>query len=100
MGTFSLEDYADRSVFHISGNEVLTLAIYFCYSYSGTSYGNTTNHLVTIEIFQSVQETLRVIRADISLDTGKPSHHFNLTVHVNIYRGKDATISYILKKVM
>ena len=36
------------------------------------------------------------------LDTGKPSniHCCNLTVHVNIYREEDATIPYILEKVM
>ena len=46
--------------------------------------------------------TVRVIRADIMLDTGKPSniHRYNLTVHVNIYREEDATIPYILEKVM
>ena len=46
--------------------------------------------------------TVRVIRADIMLDTGKPSniHHYNVTVHVNIYREKDASIPYILEKVM
>ena len=40
--------------------------------------------------------------ADISLDTRKPSniHHYNLTVHVNIYLEEDATIPYILEKVM
>ena len=45
---------------------------------------------------------MRVIRADIMLDTGKPSniHRYNLTVHVNIYREEDATILYILEKVM
>ena len=49
-----------------------------------------------------VLATVRVIRADIMLDTGKPSniHRYNLTVHVNIYREEDATILYILEKVM
>ena len=49
-----------------------------------------------------VLATVRVIRADIMLDTGKPSniHRYNLTVHVNIYREEDATIPYILEKVM
>ena len=43
---------------------------------------------------------MRVIRARIMLDTGKPSniHRHNLTVHVNIYRVKIcATIPYILE---
>ena len=36
------------------------------------------------------------------LDTGRPSniHRYNLTVHVNIYQEEDATIPYILEKVM
>ena len=44
---------------------------------------------------------MRVIRADIMLDTGKPSniHRYDLTVHVNIYRKEDATVPYILEKV-
>ena len=49
-----------------------------------------------------VLATGRVIRADILLDTGKPSniHRYNLTVHVNIYRKVDATIRYILERIM
>ena len=50
----------------------------------------------------SVLATVHVIRGDILLDTGKPSniYCYNLTVHVNIYREEDATIPYILEKVM
>ena len=46
--------------------------------------------------------TVHVIHADIMLDTGKPSniHRYNMTVHVNIYHEEDATIPYILEKVM
>ena len=49
-----------------------------------------------------VLATVRVIRGDILLDTGKSSniYCYNLTVHVNIYREEDATIPYILEKVM
>ena len=51
---------------------------------------------------QRALATVRVIRADIMLDTGKPSniHRYNLTVHVNIYHEEDATIPYILEKAM
>ena len=49
-----------------------------------------------------VLATVCVIRADIMFDTGKPSnvYRYNLAVHVNIYREEDATIPYILEKVM
>ena len=49
-----------------------------------------------------VLATVRVIRADIMLDTGKPSniHRYDLTVHVKIYRREDATVPYILEKTM
>ena len=49
-----------------------------------------------------VLATVRVIRADIMLDTGKPNniHRHNLMVYVNIYRDKDATIPHILEKLM
>ena len=43
-----------------------------------------------------------VIRADIMLNTRKPSniHRYNLTIDVKIYREEDATILYILENVM
>ena len=49
-----------------------------------------------------VLATVRVIHTDIMLDIRKPSniHRYNLTVHVNIYCEEDATILYILEKVM
>ena len=49
-----------------------------------------------------VLATVRLISADIMLDIRKPSniHRYNLTVHVNIYCEEDATILYILEKVM
>ena len=99
-GTFSLEDYADRSVFHVIGNEDRTLA--------PTSVPtNETPPMATAPVSQAssrsrrVLATVRVIRADIMLDTGKLNniHRYNLTVHVNISR-KEATIPSILEKVM
>ena len=43
-----------------------------------------------------------VIRADIMLNTRKPSniHRYNLTIDFKIYREEDATIFYILENVM
>ena len=96
-----MEDYADRSVFDVSGNENRTLA--------PISVPAIETPMATQPVSQAssrssrrVQVTVRVIRADIMLDTGMPSniHHYNLTVHVNIYCEKDATIPYILEKVM
>ena len=99
-GNFSLEDYADRSVFHVIGNEDRTLA--------PTSVpAIETPPMATAPVIQAssrsrrVLTTVRVIRADIMLDTGKLNniHRYNLTVHVNISR-KEATIPSILEKVM
>ena len=100
-GIFSLEDYVDRSVFDVSGNEDRTLA--------PISVPAIETPMATQPVSQAssrssrrVQVTVRVICADIMLDTGKPSniHHYNLTVHVNIYREEDATIPHILEKAM
>ena len=99
-GNFSLEDYADRSFFHVIGNEDRTLA--------PTSVpAIETPPMATAPVIQAssrsrrVLTTVRVIRADIMLDTGKLNniHRYNLTVHVNISR-KEATIPSILEKVM
>ena len=99
-GNFSLEDYADRSVFHVIGNEDRTLA--------PTSVpAIETPPMATAPVSQAssrsrrVLATVRVIRADIMLDTGKLNniHRYNLTVHINISR-KEATIPSFLEEVM
>ena len=65
--------------------------------------GNILDQQWTSDVsFRRVLATVRVIHADIMLDTGKPSniHHYKLTVHVNIYHEEGTTIPYILEKVM
>ena len=102
-GTFSLEDYSDRSVFHVSRNEDQTLApISVISAIETTPMATPPASQASSRSSQFALATVRVIRADIMLDTGKPSniHRYNLTVHVNIYREEDATIPYILEKVM
>ena len=101
-GTFSLEDYADRSVFHVSGNEDGTLAPISVPAIETPPMATPPVSQASSRSSRRVLATVRVIRADIMLDTGKPSniHSYNLTVHVNIYREEDATIPYILEKVM
>ena len=100
-GIFSLENYADRSVFHVSGNEDRTLAPISVPTIETPPMG-TPPASKSSRFSRHVLATVRVIRADILLDTGKPSniHRYNLTVHVNICREEDATIPYILEKVM
>ena len=92
----------DRSVSHVSGNEDRILAPI-------SAPATETPPMATPPASQSssrssgrVLATVCIIRADILLDTGKPSNIncYNLTVHVNIYREEDATIPYILEKVM
>ena len=101
-GTFSLEDYADRSVFHVSSNEDPTLAPTSVPAIETPPMATPPVSQASSRSSRRVLATVRVIRADIMLDTGKPSniHRYNLTVHVNIYREEDATIPYILEKVM
>ena len=101
-GTFSLEDYADRSVFHVNGNEDRTLAPISVPAIETPPMATPPVSQASSRSSRRVLATVRVIRADIMLDTGKPSniHRYNLTVHVNIYREEDATILYILEKVM
>ena len=101
-GPFSLEDYADGSVFHVSGNEDLTQAPISVPAIEAPPMATPPVSQASSRSSRRVLATVRVIRADIMLDTGKPSniHSYNLTVHVNIYREEDATIPYILEKVM
>ena len=101
-GTFSLEDYADRSVFHVSSNEDPTLAPTSVPAIETPPMATPPVSQASSRSSQRVLATVRVISADIMLYTGKPSniHRYNLTVHVNIYREEDATIPYILEKVM
>ena len=101
-GTFSLEDYSDRSVFHVSRNEDQTLAPISVPAIETTPMATPPASQASSRSSQFALATVRVIRADIMLDTGKPSniHHYNLTVHINIYREEDATIPHILEKVM
>ena len=97
-----LEDYADRSVFHVSSNEDPTLAPTSVPVIETPPMATPPVSQASSRSSRRVLATVRVIRADIMLDTGKPSniHRYNLTVHVNIYREEDATILYILEKVM
>ena len=101
-GTFLLEDYADRSVFHVSGNEDRTLAPISVPAIETPPMATPAVSQASSTSSRRVLATVRVISADIMLDTGKPSniHRYNSTVHVNIYREEDATIPYILEKVM
>ena len=101
-GTFSLEDYADGPVFHVSGIEDLTLAPISVPAMETPPMATPPVSQASSRSSRRVLATVRAIRADIMLDTGKPSniHRYNLTVHVNIYREEDATILYILEKVM
>ena len=101
-GTFSLEDYLDRSVFHVSGNEDRTLAPISVPAIETPPMATLPVSKASSRSSRRVLVTVRVIRADIMLDIGKPSniYRYNLTVHVNIYREKDATVPYILEKVM
>ena len=101
-GTFSLKYCAVRSVFHVSGNEDRTLAPISVPTIETPPMATPPATQTSSRSSRRVLATVRVIRADIMLDTGKPSniHRYNLTVHVNIYREEDATILYILEKVM
>ena len=85
-GIFSLEDYADRSVFHFSGNEDQTLAPIYVSAIQSPLMATSASRSSS-RFSQRVLATLRVIRADILLDTGNRSnvHRYNLTTHVNIY---------------
>ena len=100
-GTFSLEDYADRSIFQVSGNEDRTLAPTSVPAIETSPMATPPVSQASTRSSQRVLATVRVIRADIMLDTGNPNniHRYNLTVHVNIYC-KEATIPYILEKDM
>ena len=86
-GIFSLEDYADRSVFHFSGNEDQTLAQIYVSAIQSPPMATSPASRSLSRSSQRVLATLRVIRADILLDTGNRSnvHRYNLTTHVNIY---------------
>ena len=97
----SLEDYADCSVFHVSGNENQTLEPISVAAIETLPMATLPTSQSSSRSFRRVLATMRAICADIMLDTGKPSniHHYKLTVHVNIYREEDATIPYILEKV-
>ena len=101
-GTFSLEYYAVCSVFHVSGNEDRTLAPISVQAIDTPAMATPPVCQASSRSSQRLLATVHVIRADIMLDTGKPSniHRYNLTVHVNNYREEDATIPYILQKVM
>ena len=101
-GTYLLEDYADRSVFHVIGSEDRTMAPISVPAIETPPMATPPVSQASSRSSRRVLATVRVIRADIMLDTGKPSniHRYNLTVHVNIYREEDATIPYILEKVM
>ena len=94
-GIFSLVDYKDSSVFHVSGNEDQTLAPNSVSAIETPPIAIPQVSQALSRFSRRVLATLRVIRADILLDAGKPSniHCYNLTVHVNIYREEDATIS-------
>ena len=100
-GTFSPEDYADRSVFHVSGNEDRPLAPISAPAIETPPMATPPVSQASSRSSRRVLATVRVIRADIMLDTGNPNniHRYNLTVHVNIYC-KEATIPYILEKDM
>ena len=101
-GTFSQEDYVDCSVFHVSSNEDPTLALTSVPVIETPPMATPPVRQASSRSSQRVLATVRVIRADITLYTRKPSNinRYNLTVHVNIYREEDATIPYILEKVM
>ena len=98
-GTYLLEDYADRSVFHVSGSEDRTLAPISLPAIETPPMATPSVSQASSRSSRRVLATVRVIRADIMLDTGNPNniHRYNLTVHVNIYC-KEATIPYILEK--
>ena len=93
-GTFSLENYADRSVFHVTGNEDRTLAPISVPAIETPPMATRPVSQASSRSSRRVLATERVIRAAIMLDTGKPSniHRYILTVHVNIYREEDATV--------
>ena len=90
VGTFSLEDYTDGSVFHVSGNEDLTQAPISVPAIETPPMATPPVSQASSRSSRRVLATVRVIRADIMLDTGKPSniHSYNLTVHVNLSRGR------------
>ena len=101
-GTFSLEDYTDRSVFNVSGNEDRTLVPISVPAIERLPMATPPVRQASSRSSRRVLVVVHVIRADIMLDTGNPSniHRYNMTVHVNIYHEEDATIPYILEKVM
>ena len=101
-GTFSMEDSADLSVFNVSGNEDRTLLPICVPAIETPPMATPPVRQASSRSTRRVLVTVHVIRAEIMLDTGKPSniHRYNMTVHVNIYHEEDATIPYILEKVM
>ena len=96
-----LENYADCSVFPVSGNENQTLEPITVAAIETLPMAALPTRQSSWRSFRRVLATMHVICADIMLDPGKPSniHHYKLMVHVNIYREEDATIPYILEKV-
>ena len=96
------KDYADRSVFHVSGNENRTLPPIFVPAIEIPRMATPPVIQASSRSSWRVLATVRVISADVMLDIRKASniHRYNLTVHVNIYCEEDATILYILEKVM
>ena len=86
-GIFSLEDYADRSVFHFSGNGDQALAPIYVSAIQSPPMATSPASRSSSRSSRRVLSTFRIICADILLDTGKPSnvHRYNLTTHINIY---------------
>ena len=89
-------------IFKVSGNEDRTLVLISVSAIETPPMATPLVSQASSRTSRRVLVTVHVIRPDIMLDTGKFSniHRYNLTVHVNIYREEDATIPYILEKVM
>ena len=87
-GIFSLKYFEDLSVFHVSAKEDQTLALISAADIETPPMATPPVSQSSSSSFRRVLVTVRVIRADITLDIGKPSdiRRYKLTVHVNIYR--------------
>ena len=73
-GNFSLQDYVDRSVFHVSGNKGRTLVPISVPAIETPPMATPPVSQASSISSRRVQETVHVIGADIMLNTRKPSN--------------------------
>ena len=73
-GNFSLQDYVDRSVFHVSGNKGRTLVPISVPAIETPPMATPPVSQASSISSRRIHETVHVIGADIMLNTRKPSN--------------------------